>query len=149
MEVTQSLIRPGCRESLSASFIIISFSSILFSFSSEEHVKEEVDRGVEDDKGVRDVVDVDQPVWPSPEHGGVVGGRVEGLVGGGHEAPGVAGHEQGHDGQGDARQAVLLATHHRVLPTAQGLPAATDADATAASSPGEGATAGTCQKIDK
>ena len=42
---------------------------------------------------------------------------MERLVRGGDEPPDVAGDEQGHDGQGDPGQAVLLLPHHRVLNT--------------------------------
>ena len=62
-----------------------------------------------------DAVDVDQPVRPLCEDRARAGQRGRGLVGGGDEAPGVAGHEERDDGEGDAGEAVLLPAHAGVV----------------------------------
>ena len=75
--------------------------SLSLSRPLEQDVDEEVDGGVEYDESVRDLLDDLHPGGPParPADGH--------LVGGGDHLPDVAEQEEPHDGQRDARQAVL------------------------------------------
>ena len=69
----------------------------------EQDVDEKVDGGVEDDESVRDLLDALHPGGPPAARRPADGH----LVGGGDHLPDVAEQEEPHDGQRDARQAVL------------------------------------------